>query len=149
MPKIDLAAIPEIRTTRYPPPYDREVRGRNWRPLNQPGGLSDFLANHVTMEPGAWSSQRHWHEGEDEFLVMVPGEAVLVDDFGRTPIRAGDCAVFPKGDGNGHCLINEGNTPCVFVVMGLPAKTDCHYPDIDLHVDGSAQQYTHKDGTAY
>ena len=71
MPKIDIDAIPEISTTGYPPPYDREVRGRSWRPLNQPGGLSDFIANHVTLAPGSWSSQRHWHEGEDEFLVMA------------------------------------------------------------------------------
>ncbi|RYH10032.1 MAG: cupin domain-containing protein [Alphaproteobacteria bacterium] len=149
MPKIDIDAIPEISITGYPPPYDREVRGRSWRPLNQPGGLTDFVANHVTLLPGAWSSQRHWHEGEDEFLVLVSGDAVLVDDRGRTPLGPGDCAVFPKGDGNGHCLVNEGDAPCVFVVMGLPEKTDCHYPDIDLHVDGPTQQYTRKDGTRY
>ena len=149
MPKIDIDAIAEITTTGYPPPYDREVRGRSWQPLNQPGGLTDFVANKVTLTPGAWSSQRHWHEGEDEFLVMVSGEAVLVDDHGRTPLFPGDCAVFPKGDGNGHCLINEGERPCIFVVMGLPEQTDCHYPDIDLHVDGPTQEYTHKDGTRY
>jgi len=149
MPKIDLAAIPVISKTGYPPPYDREVRGRSWQELNQPGGLSDFVANYVTMGPGTWSSQRHWHEGEDEFLVMVAGEAVLVDDDGRTPLGPGDCAVFPKGDGNGHCLVNESDTNCIFVVMSLPEQTDCHYPDIDLQVDGPTQRYTHKDGTPY
>ncbi len=149
MPKIDLDAIPAITTTGYPSPYDRDVRGRSWRSLNQPGGLADFVANHVTLAPGSWSAQRHWHEGEDEFLVMVSGDAVLVDDQGRTPLRPGDCAVFPKGDGNGHCIVNEGDSPAIFVVVGLPERTDCHYPDIDLRVDGPTQVYTHKDGTAY
>lgn len=149
MPKIDLDAIPEITITGYPPPFDRDVRGRTWRPLSPAGGLTDFVANQVTLAPGAWSSQRHWHEGEDEFLVMVSGGAVLVDDHGRTPLGPGDCAAFPKGDGNGHRLVNESDVPCVFVVMGIPEKTDCHYPDIDLHVDGPTQEYTHKDGTPY
>ena len=149
MPKIDLDAIPTISRTGYPPPYDAAVRGRSWKELSIPGGLTDFVANYVTMTPGSWSSQRHWHQGEDEFLVMVAGEAVLVDDHGRAPVRVGDCAVFPKGDGNGHCLVNESDAPCAFVVMSLPETTACHYPDIDLHVDGPTQRYTHKDGTPY
>jgi uncharacterized cupin superfamily protein len=149
MPKIDIDAIPAIGTTGYPPPYDAAVRGRSWKPLNGAGGLTDFVANHVTMKPGAWSAQRHWHEGEDEFLVMVSGEAVLVDDHGHTPLLPGDCVAFPKGDGNGHCLVNESDRDCVFVVMGVAETTDCHYPDIDLHVDGPTQRYTHKDGTPY
>lgn len=149
MPKLDLDAIPETNTTRYPPAYADAVKGRWYRRLAPPSGLSDFGASHVRLEPGAWSSQRHWHEGEDELVVMLSGEAVLVDDNGRHPMRPGDIAAFPKKDGNGHVLINESSSDCVFVAIGRPADTDCHYPDIDLHLGGATGKFCRKDGTPY
>ena len=107
MPKVDLTAIEPTNRTGYPPPFDREVGGRWQRPIADAYGLTDFGVRHVTLSPGAWSSQRHWHDGEDEFLVMVAGEAVLVEDGGRTTLRAGDCAAWPKGTGNGHHLATK------------------------------------------
>lgn len=149
MPKIDIDALPLISSSGYPPPFDQAVRGRSYRLLAPPSGITDLAISQTIMKPGSSSSQRHWHEGEDEFLVMLSGEAVLVDDHGRTPLRPGDCAAFPKGDGNGHHIVNESEADCVFIVLGIPEKTDCHYPDIDLRVDGPTQVYTHKDGTPY
>ena len=134
MPKLDLAAIAQTSATGYPPEFANDVTGRWYRRLAPAGGLSDFGVSYVTLKPDAWSSQRHWHEGEDEFVVMIAGEAVLVDDNGRTPMRAGDCAAFPKGDRNGHVLINESSTDCLFVAVGRPSASACHYPDIDLHL---------------
>jgi len=101
------------------------------------------------LKPGAWSSQRHWHEGEDELVVMIAGEAVLVDENGRHPMRAGDIAAFPKNDGNGHVLINESAADCVYVAIGRPAATDCHYPDIDMHLFASLGEQRRKDGSAF
>ena len=49
-------------------------------------------------------------------------------------MRAGDVAAFPKGDGNGHVLHNRSDAPCCFVAIGKPAASDCHYPDIDMHL---------------
>jgi uncharacterized cupin superfamily protein len=149
MPKVDLDAIPQTNATGYPPAYADVVQGRLYRRLAPAAGIADFGVSHVTLLPGAWSSQRHWHEGEDEFLVMLAGEAVLIDDRGRTPLKAGDCVAYPKADGNGHHVINEGDTDCVFVVVGRPSTTDCHYPDIDMHLDGATQQICRKDGTPY
>ena len=100
MPKIDLEAIEQTNRTGYPPPFDQAVAGRWVRRLSLASGVTDFGASHVVLKPGAWSSQRHWHDGEDEFLVMLSGEAVLVEDAGRTPLKAGDLAVFPKGTGD-------------------------------------------------
>ena len=149
MPKLDLDAIPQTNATGYPPGYADVVQGRLYRRLAPAAGLSDFGASHVTLLPGAWSSQRHWHEGEDEFLMMLEGKAVLIDDHGRTPLKAGDCVAFPKADGNGHHLINESSANCVFVVVGRPSASDCHYPDIDMHLDGATQRQCRKDGTPY
>ncbi|PTQ08589.1 transcriptional regulator [Sphingomonas oleivorans] len=149
MPKLDLDAFPLTNRTGYPAPYSADVAGRRYRRLGPGAGLEDFGVTHVTLEPGAWSSQRHWHEGEDEFVVMLSGEAVLVEEGSRVVMRAGDCAAFPKGKANAHHLVNEGERPCVFIAIGRPAASACHYPDIDLYLDGATQRYAHRDGTPY
>ena len=132
MPKLNLEDIPQTNATGYPPEFADRVAGRWYRKLGPASGLTDFGASHVTLKPGAWSSQRHWHEGEDEMLIMIAGEAVLVDDGGETIMHAGDVAAFPKNDGNGHVLINRSEADCVFVALGRLAISPCHYPDIDM-----------------
>ncbi|MGQ7829876.1 cupin domain-containing protein [Altererythrobacter sp. Z27] len=149
MPKLDLAAIPQTNATGYPPPHSDAVQGRWYRRLAPAAGLEDFGVSHVVLQPGAWSSQRHWHEGEDEIVIMLSGEAVLVDDNGETPMLPGDIAAFPKNDGNGHVLQNRSNEPCVFVAVGNPAATDCHYPDIDMHLFAGAGEQRRKDGSRF
>jgi uncharacterized cupin superfamily protein len=132
LPKLDLDTIPQTNATGYPAPFAGAVQERWYRRLAPASGIEDFGVSHVVLRPGAWSSQRHWHEGEDEFVAILSGEAVLVDDSGETVMRAGDCAAFPKNDGNGHVLQNRSGADCVFVAVGRPAQTRCHYPDIDM-----------------
>jgi uncharacterized cupin superfamily protein len=84
------------------------------------------------IPPGGWSSQRHWHEGEDEFVAVLSGEGVLVEEGVRTPVGPGDCLAFPKGEANGHHIVNEGEVPLVLVAVSLPERSACHYPDIGL-----------------
>jgi uncharacterized cupin superfamily protein len=103
----------------------------------------------VRLQPGGISSQRHWHEEEDEFVVMLSGEAVLVENDGETVMRAGDCAVFPKGVPNGHHLVNRSGEDCLFIAVGKPAAGDCHYPDINLLLDGATMAFAHKDRSPY
>lgn len=150
MPKLDLGSIEQVNRTGYPPPFDAAVQGRRYRRLAPTTGITDFAVSHVVLKPGAWSSQRHWHDGEDEFLVMISGEAMLVEDDGETLLKAGDCAAWPKGTGVGHHLRNESGADCVFVVVGGGERcnTGGGYSDIDMlfTADGS---YTHKDGTPY
>ncbi len=148
MPKVDMDSIEPNNITGYPPPFDAEVEGRWKRRLGPVCGLTDFGVSQVTLKPGAWSSQRHWHNGEDEFLVMVDGEAVLVEDDGRTILKAGDCAAWPKGSTNGHHLINESQQDCSFVVVGGGTNTGGGYSDVDLAFT-SEGKYAHKDGTLY
>ena len=148
MPKIDLESIEPTNRTGYPPPFDKEVAGRWQRPLAAPAEITEFGVRYVTLKPGAWSSQRHWHDNEDEFLVMLSGEAVLVEDDGRMVLRAGDCAAWPKGTSNGHHLRNESDSDCVFVVVGAGECTGGGYSDIDMMFTGDGR-YIHKDGTPY
>lgn len=148
MPKLNLDTIPQSNRTGYPAEYADKVAGRWYRRLGPAGGLTQFGVSHVTLKPGAWSAQRHWHAGEDEFVVLLAGEAVLVDDSGETVLRPGDCAAFPMDDGNGHVLQNRGDTDCVFIAVGRPSTSDCHYPDIDMHL-GADGRYRRKDGSEF
>jgi uncharacterized cupin superfamily protein len=148
MPKLNLEDIPQANTTGYPPPFDAAVGGRWFRRLSPASGLTDFGVSQVVLKPGAWSSQRHWHDGEDEFLVMVSGAAVLVDDSGETPLTCGDCAAFPKGTGDGHHVVNRSDVDCAFVVMSGGTPAGGGYSDIDMMFTAEGD-YIHKDGKPY
>lgn len=149
MPKIDLEAIPQANRTRYPAPYDAPVAGRWIRRLGAATGLSEMGASHVVLKPGAWTSQRHWHALEDELVVMLSGEAVLVEDQDETVLRAGDIAVWPKGVRNGHHLQNRSDADCSLIAISAGDSANDHgeYPDIDMRFSGDV--YLHKDGTPY
>src|SRR3954447_26730339 len=148
MPKVDLKSIEQVNRTGYPAPFDQEVGGRWYRRLAPVTGLSQFGVSHVVLKPGAWSSQRHWHDGEDEFLVMLSGEAVLVEDDGRTVLRAGDCAAWPKGGTNGHHLRNESDADCSFLCMSGGKNEGGGYSDVDMAFTSDGQ-FVHKDGTPF
>ena len=148
MPKLDLGAIPQSNATGYPDPFDQEVAGRWWRRLAPAAGLTALGASHVVLKPGAWSSQRHWHESEDELLVMISGEAVLVEDGGRTVLRPGDVAAWAMGLQDGHHLRNESEADCSFVVVSGGDRDDGGaYSDIDMTFSGDG--YFHRDGRPY
>jgi len=149
MPKLDLASIPQTNATGYPAPFDKPVQGRNYRRLAPVIGLEKMRASHVVLEPGAWSSQRHWHRDIDEILVMIAGEAVLVEDDGETTLHAGDVAAWPAGQENGHHLQNRGDERCTFLVVaaGNYEIDGGEYSDIDMVFEPDG--YFHRDGTRY
>jgi uncharacterized cupin superfamily protein len=152
MPKIDIDAAPERNGTAYPPPFDAPCRERRRRRLGNAAGLTQFGVNRLVLPPGGWSSQRHWHTAEDEFVWVVSGEVVLIDNEGETVLRAGDCAGFPKGVADGHHLVNRSSEPAVILEVGgrNPDQDAVDYPDIDLMIAGSGDTaYRHKDGTPY
>lgn len=132
MPKVNIDKLPVEARTGYLPPYDADVAGRSYRRVS--AALTDFGANLVTLAPGAWSSQRHWHSDEDELVLMVSGSAVLIEDGGETVLHPGDVASFAKGVANGHHLVNRTDREVVFLAVGAdrPGTDTCHYPDADL-----------------
>lgn len=148
MPKIDIEAIAQSNATGYPAPFDEAVQGRWWRRLAPAGGLTQMGASHVVLKPGAWSSQRHWHDGEDELVIMLSGEAVLIEDGGETIMRAGDVAAWAAGVENGHHLVNRSEEDCVFIAIGTGDRNKGgSYSDIDMTF--GEEGYFHKDGTPY
>lgn len=116
--------------------------------LSDPGGLTQFGAFIEVLPPGAQSSFRHWHEAEDEMVVMLSGEVVLVEDT-ETPLKAGDVACWPAGLAVGHCLHNRSNAEARYLIVGMRGPSDViHYPDHDLVTRkvGTSRTYFHADG---
>lgn len=151
-PATDAAALPMRRGTRYPAPFDAPCAAREKRALGDAFGLRDYGVNLVTLPPGAWSSQRHWHSDEDEFVYVLEGEPVLVTDAGRTPLKPGMCAGFPAGAGDGHHLRNETARQVVYLEVGSRRlDDDVEYPDIDLRAPGRARggRFARRDGRLY
>lgn len=148
MPKFDLEAMPQNNATGYPAPFDAAVQGRWKRRIGAAVGFTHIGASHVVLKPGAWSSQRHWHDAEDEMVIMLSGEAVLVEDEGRTILRAGDICTWTAGVENGHHLINESDADCVFVAISGGPEAGGGYSDIDM-VFTDDGRYTTRDGRDY
>jgi uncharacterized cupin superfamily protein len=130
---LDPLTLPEINRTGYPAPYAAAVAGRFYRRLGPLLGLTQFGVSIARLEPGAWSSQRHWHENEDEFLYVMEGRPTLVTDQGEQELEPGMVAGFPAGTPNGHHLINKSDRPALVLVVGTSAASDrAHYSEADL-----------------
>ena len=150
MPKIDISAVPQIRGTGYPPQFNAPCAERLRQRIGNAGGLKDFGVNLMQLPPGNWSSQRHWHSHEDEFVYVVEGELTLIEDGGEILLRAGDCAAFPKGTGNGHHMINRSGKGAVYLEMGSRSRDDVTTcSDIDMMSSNADGRFVHKDGTPY
>ena len=150
MPRIDITTVPARKGSGYPSPFGVPCAARTRRRLGDAGGLRDFGINLMTLPPGSRSSQRHWHSDEDEFVYLLEGEVMLVEDGGETLLRAGDCAAFPKGSGNGHHLINRSSTMAVYLEVGSRNPNDLTTcSDIDMMSSNADGRFVHKDGTPF
>jgi len=154
MPKIDVSKLTARVGTMYPAPHAKPCDARENTALGDAAGLNRFGVNLTRLKPGVWSSQRHWHTHEDEFVWVLEGEVVLVTDDGREVLRAGDCAGFPAGVANGHHFINETSADALFLTVGSRHPQDaCHYPDIDMRAKPGRYDdravFVHKDGTPF
>jgi uncharacterized cupin superfamily protein len=150
MPKLDPSAAPVKMGSIYPSPYAEMMAGRSSLRLGDAGGLTQFGVNLVTVPPGGMSSLRHWHQYEDEFVMVTDGEFVLVQDAGETIMRPGDCAAFPAGVPDGHHFLNRSDRPARFLVVGTRAPREvATYSDVDMmvHQEGGRSRFTHKDGS--
>lgn len=151
--RIDSAAIVAVIGTLYPPPFDLPCRARERRRLGDAAGLTQFGVNLLRLQPGTWSSQRHWHSHEDEFIYVLTGEVTLLTDAGSEVLRAGDAAGFKAGDADGHCLQNHSGAEALVLEVGsrAPALDTTTYPGLDLRAPpgrGPAL-FTHLDGAPY
>lgn len=149
-PALAARELPEVTSTGYPEPFRALVAGRHRRRLGDAFGLTQFGVNLCRLEPGAASSQRHWHAREDEFVYVLEGEVVLVTDAGETLLGPGMVAGFPAGRPDGHHLVNRSDRDALVLEIGT--RSTCGeqvvYPDIDLLYD-KEKGFLHKDGTPW
>jgi uncharacterized cupin superfamily protein len=152
MPKrLDLSNVPVIVGSGYPAPFDKPCAARARQRLGDSSGLSDFGVNLMRLPPGTWSSQRHWHTAEDEFVFIVEGEVVLITDSGEEILRAGDGAGFKAGVKDGHHLQNRSARDALVLEIGSRKPEDeGEYSDIDMRFSrAGAGSFARKDGTPY
>ena len=150
MPKLDLSAIAQHHGSNYPVEFAAQPGARMRQRLGDAGGLTQFGVNRIELPPGSWSSQRHWHSVEDEFVCVLAGEVVLVTDAGEEILKAGDCAAFPANVPNGHHLVNRSAGMAVCLEMGGRSALDrVVYADIDMVCEPGIDGYLHRDGTPY
>jgi uncharacterized cupin superfamily protein len=145
---IDPASVEIRRGSSYPPEFAVLTAGRVKQALGNVAGLTSFGVNLARLAPGAWSSVRHWHTHEDEFVYILEGEAVLVTDAGEQVLRAGMAAGFPAGVADGHHLINRTDATVTYLEIGSRhPEDDCHYPDADLFARHGEDFFRRKDGS--
>ena len=151
--RIDVAAVAPHLGSLYPPPFDLPCRTRERRRLGDVAGLTQFGVNLLRLAPGSWSSQRHWHSHEDEFVYVLAGVVTLISDDGEEELRTGDAAGFKAGDANGHTLQNRSAADVVMLEIGSRNEIQdaATYPDVDLRAPagGKPAIFTHRDGTPY
>lgn len=149
--KIDLTRAPISRGTRYPPPFDAPCKARERHRLGDAANLDQFGVNLLRLPPGSWSSQRHYHTAEDEFVYVLEGEVVLVTDAGEECLKAGDCAGFKAGEPDGHHLQNRSAADALILEVGSRRRgqEEVFYPDIDLHLPKGGTGYVNRKGEPY
>lgn len=151
--RIDVATMPPVLGSLYPAPFHLPCSTRERRRLGDAAGLTQFGVNLLRLAPGSWSSQRHWHSHEDEFVYVLAGVVTLVSEAGEEELRAGDAAGFPAGDPDGHTLQNRSAAEALLLEIGTrnPAQDAASYPDIDLRAPAAGKPaiFTHLDGTPY
>lgn len=151
--RIEAATVAAVIGSLYPPPFDQPCRNRERRRLGDAAGLQQFGVNLLRLPPGSWSSQRHWHSHEDEFVYVLAGEVTLVTDAGTEVLRAGDAAGFRAGEPDGHTLQNRSAAEVLVLEVGsrAPAQDVTTYPGLDLRAPAGSvpANFTHRDGTPY
>ncbi|MEO1680483.1 MAG: cupin domain-containing protein [Pseudomonadota bacterium] len=149
-PKTDIAGVPFRRGTGYPAAFAAPSADRLRQRLGDAGGVTAFGVNLTRLPPGTWSAQRHWHSHEDEFVMVLEGEVVLIEDDGKTVLAAGTCAAFPKGTGNGHHLINRSQADAVYLEIGSRHRDDVTTcSDVDIMSANTDGRFKKEDGTPY
>ena len=114
--------------------------------LGDLGDLGQFGVILEILEPGAWSSIKHWHSAEDEFVYVLDGRITLHEGDTSSELAPGDVASFRAGDALGHTFENQSDRPATLLVVGTRAEKDVvTYPDHDRVLTRDSGQGTWTD----
>jgi len=152
LPAIDPQAVELREGSRYPGALAEPCAKRLKRAMGDAAGLTHFGVNLVWLPPGAWSSQRHWHANEDEFIYVLEGKLTLITEDGEQTLGPGAAAGFPAGLADGHHLVNKTGRNAVYLEVGdRAAEEHVTYPDVDMRMDRTkaGRVVAHKNGKPY
>ncbi|HJO71743.1 MAG TPA: cupin domain-containing protein [Rhodospirillales bacterium] len=102
LPALDLETVDVWTGSTYPETFAAECAERQKRALGDAAGLKNFGVNLVRMAPGVWSSQRHCHSAQDEFVYILEGEVVLITDIDMLARQFGGVRKFVRKDGTAY-----------------------------------------------
>ena len=141
MAVIKAGCAPWVERSEHPVAAADKCAARRKQKLGDAVGLDQFGVNRVELDPGVWSTVRHWHSHEDEFVMVLSGQLTLVSDDGESLLTPGDCAGFKAGEPNAHRLENRSDKVAVYLEVGSrhPDVDLVYYPDDDLVLGFDAQ----------
>jgi uncharacterized cupin superfamily protein len=70
------------------------------------------------LGPGKQSSPAHYHIFEEEHVFILEGTLTARIGAESYGMKAGDYVCFPAGRKAGHCLVNDGDATCRYVIVG-------------------------------
>lgn len=70
------------------------------------------------LPAGMQAAPAHYHLFEEEHLYLLEGTLTVRLGAGRHVMKPGDYICFPAGQKAGHCLINETDRVCRYVIIG-------------------------------
>ena len=112
--------------------------------LGDQAALTQFGVRIERLPPGSQSSERHWHQTEDELVYVLSGELVLVEDEEQL-LRAGEAAAWPAGKPVAHCLVNRSEADATFLVIGTRSPTDIvTYPEHGMRLIRNGSERRHE-----
>jgi len=101
---------------------------RMTRTLGVPTGLEQMGVHLIRLEPGFDSTQFHYHDADEEFVLILAGngEACIGDEV--FPVGPGDFMGFPAPS-PAHSLHNDSSSDLIYLVGGESNPSDVvHYP---------------------
>lgn len=122
----DIAALPVQRVQHQ----FNDNALRLTRSLSTLVGMQRLGLHLVTLEPGRDSTTHHYHDADEEFILILTGTGIAKIGADVFDIGPGDFMGFPAPS-PAHSLHNNSDTDLVYLMGGECAAVDVvHYPDI-------------------
>ena len=101
---------------------------RMTRTLGTPAGLKTMGVHLIRLEPGFDSTQFHYHDSDEEFVLILSGTGKAYIGESSFAVGPGDFMGFPSPS-PGHGLHNDGDGDLCYLVGGESNPGDVvHYP---------------------
>jgi uncharacterized cupin superfamily protein len=83
------------------------------------------------LEPGNQLWPYHFHNGNEEWVVIVSGAPTLRTPAGERELRPGDVVAFVQGEDGAHTFYNRTAEPARILFFSTLRRGSVAYPDSD------------------